>query len=337
MMVTVLQVGLIITQFFYFTHSTNKNRNIDEEKWKLQFQQKTTTRSIGNKIPLANKNIICPSALKLFNNTTQLLEMIEKQTRFHRFGGNLASIEAFLNENMQSTLDRLHIRFEPKSHKKKSSGEPLVENAIEYLNEYFKTHNTNRGGYGQPLPGKFSGTNADEGLTGKRWIDVLEDPTNRRFEVSMGPIGPICSNLQYFDKGNYGSEKLFCLPLDYNKNDKVIATTEKSCDIYSIGSNDQWGFEEEVMQQMPECTTHTFDCTLRDNTPLKKPESKNVRFYPFCIGSKLEPPYFPYDQLCEAANTTIPPKLLKMDVRDLSTMFCYQCYRQIQLFGQNRS
>ena len=305
----VLQVGLILTQFLYFSkHATSTGSGGKEKKWMFHVSQKHT-KPIVHKIPTAKKNIICPSALKLFNNTTELLGMIEEQTQFHQSGGSLASIESYLNRHMQSTLDRLSIQFIPKSN---NGGKP-VPNAIEYLNEYYASHKVKRGGYGMPLPGKFSGQNVNEGLVGKRWIDVLEAGTNERFDVSMGPIGPTCSNIEYFDKGNYGSEKVFCLPLDYKKGNGNA--TGGSCDLYSIGSNDQWGFEREVMKKFPECVTHTFDCTLTDNIPKRKPQNENVKFYPFCIGSNnAKHPYLPYQQLCGTANTTVSPKLLKMDV-----------------------
>jgi FkbM family methyltransferase len=92
----------------------------------------------------------------------------------------------------------------------------------------------------------------------------------------------------------------------------------------------------EVTQQLPGCVTHTFDCTLSDNTPKKKPMNDDVNFYPYCIGSSENqgPTLLPYDKLWDAVMTrqndnknTVsesrtkqqsaiisPPKLLKMDI-----------------------
>jgi len=80
---------------------------------------------------------------------------------------------------------------------------------------------------------------------------------------------------------------------------------------------------------LPNCVTHTFDCTLQNNRPRKKPASDNVRFYPYCIGSssssgnnetKATDPQQPqrqflsYYDLWKQTKTTSPPKLLKIDV-----------------------
>ena len=48
----------------------------------------------------------------------------------------------------------------------------------------------------------------------------------------------------------------------------------------SIGSNDQWGFETEVVSATG-CHTHTFECTI--SRPLNKPNLDSVSFYSACI------------------------------------------------------
>jgi|EP00970_Alexandrium_tamarense_P012430 FkbM family methyltransferase len=131
----------------------------------------------------------------------------------------------------------------------------------------------------------------------------------------MGNIGPDCANLMYFGKGT-ADEKVFCISSDEleEHEDKATATVS-SCNIYSIGSNDNWGFEEEVQQKLPHCDTHTFDCTLQNNTPKRKPQSDKVNFYPYCIGSNdAQLPYLSYQSLVETTQINNPPKLLKMDV-----------------------
>jgi hypothetical protein len=39
---------------------------------------------------------------------------------------------------------------------------------------------------------------------------------------------------------------------------------EEECVIYSIGSDDSWGFEED-MAKRTKCRIETFDCTVRDH------------------------------------------------------------------------
>ena len=56
-----------------------------------------------------------------------------------------------------------------------------------------------------------------------------------------------------------------------------------SCVVYSIGSNDQWDFEEAIFKGT-QCTVFTFDCTI---TPRKMPDyiKKRVKFHNICVGS----------------------------------------------------
>jgi hypothetical protein len=269
---------------------------------------------------------ICPSALKLFANKTELELAIQKNVHYHQHGGNLHSIEQYLNSHMQSTLDRLGVEFSSKDDLNKP-----VPNAIEHLNEYYKKNQVARGGYGQPLPGKLSSPSSGnkifrQALFEKRWINVIEPSTSQRFFAGIGPVGPNCSEPVSFSKGTY-EEKNICVETKKkthdngeggernDNNDDVDDNME--CHIVSIGSNDQWGFEEEVMNtpQLRGCVTHTFDCTLHNNNPKRKPQNDNVKFYPYCIGSEgQQPPYLPFHQMWNLTQTKQAPKFLKMDV-----------------------
>jgi len=267
---------------------------------------------------------ICPSALNIFANKSELELAIQKNVHFHQHGGNLHSIEQYLNSHMQSTLNRLGVEYSPKDDLNKP-----VPNAIEHLNEYYKKNQVARGGYGQPLPGKLSSPSSNNkifrsALFEKRWINVIEPSTSQRFFVGIGPVGPNCSETVSFSKGTY-EEKSLCVETksqshdngrgERNDNDDDVDNME--CHIVSIGSNDQWGFEEEVMKtpQLRGCVTHTFDCTLQNNKPKRKPQNDNVKFYPYCIGSEgQQPPYVPFDQMWNLTKTKQAPKFLKMDV-----------------------
>ena len=123
----------------------------------------------------------------------------------------------------------------------------------------------------------------------------------QRYAVAVGPVGATCSTITYFGKGT-GDEKVFCTSAE---NDD-----DNGCNIFSIGSNDNWGFESEVLQKLPGCKTHTFDCTLPDNIPKKKPTTVDVAFYPFCIGSNdsSEGSYRSYQSLVTETNIKSPPK-----------------------------
>lgn len=260
----------------------------------------------GRTTTASSSTPICPSALELFDNITSLETMIEKAKDFHQRGGNLISIEKYLNSHVQKTLDNLNIQFVP-------NGKPAAK-AVPFLKEYYKTTKVKRGGYGQPLPGKYTGDNVKKVLMEDRWIDVIEPATSERFLVSVGDVGPECATKMQVGKGY--QEKVFCV----NQKERAIANVnvndaDTECNIFSIGSNDQWDFEIEVMEKLPHCRTHTFDCTLNKRGPKNKPKSDNVLFYPYCVGTeKSELPYLNYQKLWENTHTDRPPKILKMDI-----------------------
>ena len=248
---------------------------------------------------------LCPSAVNVFRNITELRLAIEENTNFHQRGGNLHAIESYLNSHQQSTLDALDIQFVP------NGKEVPIKNAIQHLSEYYENHQIKRGGYGQPLPGKLRSKQDNQlvqnALFENRWINVLEPPSRQRYFTGAGPVGPNCSHKILFSEGTY-EEKTLCLDVSKRHSQDV-------CNIFSIGSNDQWGFEIEIHEKISGCITHTFDCTLKDNLARKKPNSDSYKFYPYCIGSNdARPPYLSYKQLVNATQINVAPKLLKMDV-----------------------
>jgi hypothetical protein len=54
--------------------------------------------------------------------------------------------------------------------------------------------------------------------------------------------------------------------------------------VVSIGSNNEFGFEEQVLKCAPSLHVATFDCTVREAT--NKPRTPRVSFHPYCISSK---------------------------------------------------
>ena len=285
----------------------------------------------------SNRHNLCQSTMKLFHNVTEVNLAIDANIHFHQRLGNLKTIMNYLNEYQQSTLDALNVQFLPKL-----SDDNDNRGMIEYLQEYYATNDVKRGGYGQPLPGslssKYSPKIIQDAMFEGRWINVIEPPTNERYTAGMGPMGPQCSNMVTFSPGTYEEKKL-CIPITASS--LLLPSSRNNnedCNILSIGSNDQWGFEIEVTQQLPGCVTHTFDCTLSDNTPKKKPMTDDINFYPYCISASENhlPNLLLYDKLWDAVmtrqnsnnNNTVesrtkqqsaaalisPPKLLKMDI-----------------------
>ncbi|KAG7358439.1 methyltransferase domain containing protein [Nitzschia inconspicua] len=283
-----------------------------------------------------NQQEICPNTQQLYaSNTTALEELhrtIEEAVAFHTQGGSLKSIQRFLDSQIHPTLERLDITFQERKRQSKSAAQKTVK-IDEDPKEFVRHYKVRRGGYGQPLPIEFiekhPRTPTKDSLVdtvlhgsqreGKRWIDVMEIATPERFQVSLGPVGPSCPHMIHFSENEGLKEKSFCIA------DGSSAKQIDECHIFSIGSNDQWGFEMNVRKDLPQCHTHTFDCTLKVS-PANQPRDDMVHFYPFCVSgddserkggkqtSTLKGNYLPYMELWKAASITQPPKLLKMDV-----------------------
>ena len=137
MMVIVQVCWTWYSNLFLFTssiisqrHPPNKNQNTIS----------MVDRQNSGITKISGASFICPSALKLFKNITELRIAIDIQIQFHQRGGNLASIENYLNDQMQSTLDRLGIEFVPKEEDQHDLP------SIEYLQQYYKSHEVKRGG-----------------------------------------------------------------------------------------------------------------------------------------------------------------------------------------------
>eukprot|EP00047_Mylnosiga_fluctuans_P010384 m.16007 g.16007 ORF g.16007 m.16007 type:complete len:344 (-) comp3089_c0_seq1:183-1214(-) len=56
------------------------------------------------------------------------------------------------------------------------------------------------------------------------------------------------------------------------------------CHVLSLGSNNDYSFEEAVLKNTP-CTVSTFDCTLPDSQPGHSVDPKRHRFFAKCLGS----------------------------------------------------
>jgi len=59
---------------------------------------------------------------------------------------------------------------------------------------------------------------------------------------------------------------------------------EAPCVVYSIGGNNRWSFEDDIIKKTP-CEVHTFDCTGRESR-FDKREHPRSTFHYVCLGSK---------------------------------------------------
>jgi hypothetical protein len=71
--------------------------------------------------------------------------------------------------------------------------------------------------------------------------------------------------------------------------------TEEKCVVYSVGGNNQWEFELDILKETP-CEVHTFDCT-GNITRFHKPTNPRLKFHHICLGAEHVP--YNQDQECD--------------------------------------
>ena len=106
-----------------------------------------------------------------------------------------------------------------------------------------------------------------------------------RFDA-LGPVLP-CPPALFASFGEGDEEKRICgLPRDAALQAAIGAPGAPPCVVISVGSNNQWRFEEAVRAAMPHCVIHTLDCTLE----IKVPEAlqATVKPHQICLGERTE-------------------------------------------------
>ncbi|CAJ1969474.1 unnamed protein product [Cylindrotheca closterium] len=268
------------------------------------------TPSVGN---------VCPQALHLLNDDSSMLKSIhESLESFHHGGGNLKLLEEYLNSHMDKSIERFNMKYYPDGKSEPLEAEGVTKHIIE-TQKKLDTHK--RGGYDQrKLPGHFK--TVDGKVLQDFRVDSVEPFTAQRWHIGLGPIAEdACRSMDRIrsGKGRNYDDKFMCSYTDLNTKDKNKSAMQQQkptseCNMISIGSNGQWGFEETVVANT-NCITHTFDCTVQNP---KKPNVDPINFYPYCVANEnkeIEGRQFrTYKGLVEAAKLTGPPDLFKMDV-----------------------
>ena len=88
-----------------------------------------------------------------------------------------------------------------------------------------------------------------------------------------------------------------------------LTSLPRDCVIYSLGSANDFSFEETMLRATP-CAIHTFDCTVDGAT---KPADSRIVFHRQCLGDGGAPGFFSLPQLA-AQNGHTRIDLLKMDI-----------------------
>jgi hypothetical protein len=134
---------------------------------------------------------------------------------------------------------------------------------------------------------------------------------HRRFDF-LGPVVPQCKQIEAFGVGD--EEKRAC---------KLTALLRASppttgCTIISLGSNNQWGFEEAIFHNLSRCQIHTFDCTVPVNSKPPAHISARTTLHRICIGDrdsgKNGTIFKSWESIMNLINETRAPLYLKMDI-----------------------
>lgn len=278
---------------------------------------------------------ICPSTRHLFPDDPTFLETSHKELElFHNTGGNLKTIETYLNDNIDETLKLLGVKFTAYGADKPLPPHKSIREEMQRL--LVEDDKEKRGGYTQRYgQGRFTPKLGVLRGSEKKWKNVRFDVTEPvqdflRWKKALGPLPRLCKQLDTIKpsgkKKQSFEEKFMCSlgSLANNNSDSSTIVTsgghkeqadDNKCDLISIGSNGEWGFEETIVATTI-CKTHTFDCTTQENP--RKPNIDSIHYYPFCITNEYkkidEREYLTYSQILEKAGLESPPTLLKMDV-----------------------
>ena len=71
----------------------------------------------------------------------------------------------------------------------------------------------------------------------------------------------------------------------------IVPKNEDKCIVYSLGSNNQWEFELDVLEKTP-CEVHTFDCTGRFSR-YQVPQNPRLTFHHVCLTAYPRDPSAP--------------------------------------------
>ena len=102
---------------------------------------------------------------------------------------------------------------------------------------------------------------------------------SRRFDL-LGPVGPGCIHLEAFGprarRGRDLSQKQAC----------GLTRAPRPCHIISIGNNNDWAFEEDVIART-DCLVDVFDCTVSATAHPPGILGTRARLHRVCLGSAL--------------------------------------------------
>jgi len=352
--------AVVVVMALIYSSSTAQNlpemlQQIAEGKVHEHQQSKPTELKLDAILTGSKVRNVCQNTKHLFKGMDYIEAAYKEAEAFHNGGGNLKQVEKYLNDNIDETLKVIGSTFTPAGAKEPFNEGQSISGEIKKL--YVINDKYKRGGYDQrAMPGNFNPANNPNMRGGgtkrnpNRYVfDVIEPVKNHaRWSAGLGPITDLCKNVNKIEAAHGGSngkqqfeDKFMC------SFDELRNTTKSpppsigggdvgggvSCEIISIGSNGEWGFENTIAETTG-CSTHTFDCTVTDP---RKPDTNSIHFYPYCAADKHKKvddrEYFTYSNIIEKSGLTKPPTLFKMDVEGFEYDVFTQMINEAELSG----
>jgi hypothetical protein len=85
---------------------------------------------------------------------------------------------------------------------------------------------------------------------------------------------------------------------------RILRKPTKSCLVYSVGSNNEFSFEQSVLKEIsPDCEIHTFDPTI-GNSPSNLPTHGKISFHPWGMADKDNGSYKTLDSIVDELGHT---------------------------------
>eukprot|EP00597_Dinobryon_sp_UTEXLB2267_P000664 CAMPEP_0170070144 /NCGR_PEP_ID=MMETSP0019_2-20121128/8551_1 /TAXON_ID=98059 /ORGANISM="Dinobryon sp., Strain UTEXLB2267" /LENGTH=244 /DNA_ID=CAMNT_0010278359 /DNA_START=244 /DNA_END=978 /DNA_ORIENTATION=+ len=126
----------------------------------------------------------------------------------------------------------------------------------------------------------------------------------------LGPVGPACNQkLEVYGRGD--EEKRACGLKE------IAEGADGACIIFSIGSNNQWIFEEDIFDRT-QCKVETFDCTVGDHVHPPERIQSRVHLHRICLGENdvviNNRTFMSWQTVNKMIGLKTGPSFLKMDI-----------------------
>lgn len=144
-------------------------------------------------------------------------------------------------------------------------------------------------------------------------VDKYNRDVNYKYDYDrfnmLGPVLSACK--QPFEQYGEGDDEKRVCGL------KLLEKMLPHCVIYSIGSNNKWGFEEDIYRKT-NCSIETFDCTVARNVQPPSEIRSRTRLHHVCVGGGDEvingQTFMSWSSINKLVGLKGPPTFLKVNI-----------------------